>query len=80
MEIPKYLQQPHEPPTEIQQRLWDLEDEYVKRYGEIDWDESGFGQTDEEMIEALEICIKEGKRMKEVRPAWCEELLPWMWT
>lgn len=35
MEIPKYLQQPHEPPTEIQQKHWDLEDEYVKRHGII---------------------------------------------
>lgn len=80
MEIPKYLQGPHRKLTAIEERCLDLKEQYEDRYGEWDWDEFGYVQTDEEMIEALEICLKEGKRMKEVRPEWCEELPPWIWT
>lgn len=77
-EIPEFLRRPHRKLTEQEQRRIDLEDQYIERFGEPEWDEFTFCPTDAEMIGALETCMKEGKRMKDVRPEWCEDVPPWI--
>ena len=57
-------------PSETVQRYKQLEKEYVKRFGEPDWNYWD-GHTFEELIEALEICLKKGKRMRRIHPEWC---------
>ena len=57
-----------------------MQDAYAEKYGEMEWDETGCLMTAGELSGAIEICLREGKRMKEVRLEWCEELPPWIWT
>ena len=57
-------------PSETIQRYNKLEKEYIKRFRKRDWDDWA-GQSVEEEIEALEICLKKGKRMRRIHPEWC---------
>ncbi|MDO4285747.1 MAG: hypothetical protein Q4C60_10500 [Eubacteriales bacterium] len=68
----------HEKPDKEFAELTDLYDQYIEKFGSIDWDDFSAWNacTIEELFDLLRTCLKENKRMEYYRPEWYGECPP----